>query len=635
MQENESYAVALRQRHKEVVDRLTSSHHGTIIQYYGDGTLSIFDHSLDAVQCALCMQREFLESPKIPLRIGINTGEILLGPDGVYGDTVNIASRIERMSVPGSVLISDRVFSEIHAAGGVQTKELGSFELKNVRYPVSIHAVIAEGVVIPDPVELQGKMGYKEKSILVLPFNNLSKDPQHDAFTDEMTEQIITALSQTEGIRVTSRTSSFAFKDKVFNLRHLHQELGVDYVLEGSIRIHGNKARITAQLIHAANDFHLWSETYQREVTDVFEVQDEIASNISIKLKASFQKNKMTGQQDQEEDASQPSDAFDHHQQGRFHWKQMQPGYLDTAIQHFRKALEIDATYYPAWPSLAVAYAYKGYYNQLMPAEAARFCQSCLDEAQRIDADHIRTHVASAFYHLFFTWDWRAVVRHIEASMHQQEQDGFLSQNTLQQLAGLYHMIAGRLDAAIECFKKALKPDPLSVNVQMELARAYLYKRDFGAALQTIDLVVRNKPDFIPAHEAKGWILFNAGQQREGIALFEASRKQSTFPVTGMAGLAYAYSRTSQAKRAREIREEMASLHQDLPRYAPHIDMAVAHLGAQEYKPMFSHLAQAAQIRMPSVLFLEANPIFDEIRRFKEYRELVKSIFGENQRPPL
>jgi adenylate cyclase len=184
MQSNEEKAILIRQRHKEVVDRLTSKHNGTIIQYYGDGTLSIFDHSIDAVECALSMQLEFKQSPEIPLRIGINCGDILLGPDGIYGDSVNIASRIERMSLPGSVLISSRVYDDIKTHQRIQTKELGQFELKNVRLPVTIYAVTNQGICVPDPQDLSGKVGFKEKSIIVLPFYNLSKDPDNDALTD-------------------------------------------------------------------------------------------------------------------------------------------------------------------------------------------------------------------------------------------------------------------------------------------------------------------------------------------------------------------------------------------------------------------------------------------------------------------
>src|SRR5687768_16523289 len=156
MQSNEEKAILLRQRHKEVVDRLTLKHKGTIIQYYGDEALSIFDCAADAVQCAMSMQLEFKNPPEIPLRIGINKGDILLGPDGIYGDSVNIASRIERMSVPGSVLISSNVFEEIKGHEAIHTKDLGQFELKNVRHPINIHAITNEGICVPDTKDLIG-----------------------------------------------------------------------------------------------------------------------------------------------------------------------------------------------------------------------------------------------------------------------------------------------------------------------------------------------------------------------------------------------------------------------------------------------------------------------------------------------
>lgn len=634
MQENEAHAIALRQRHKEVVDRLTKAYQGTIIQYYGDGTLSIFDSCLDAVQCAMSMQKEFHEAPHIPLRIGINSGEILLGPDGIYGDSVNIASRIERMSVPGSVLISERVFDEIRNHGEIQTRELGQFELKNVRQPVGIHAVVSEGVTVPDPGELAGKMGFKEKTILVLPFYNLSNDPDNESLCDEITEQVINALSQMEGLRVTSRTSSFTFKDKAVNLRQLHQELGIDNVLEGSVRKHGHKLRITAQLINAADDFQLWSETYHREEGDAFLVQDEIASMISNKLKASFQQNGFVVDTKEDEPYS-GTEANHQFQMGRLCWKQMQAGYLDQAIHHFKKALESDSRYFPAWAGLAMAYAYKGYNQQMLPEDASRFSLECLEEMDKINTSHPRAHLAWANYHLFYSHDWASAVDRLKMATQQQEQDSFLYQPVLHQAAGVYQLITGQKAKAIEAFKRGLKHDPQHLMLLMELTRAYLYDRQFKKALDTVDLIIRNRPDFNPAYKMKGWILFSMGRQREGIEAFQLCQANATLPISGMPGLVYAYARTSQSKLAEATKEKMLSLYQDLPMYAPYYDLALAHLGAQEYPAMFEQLQLAFEAGMPSMLFLEVNPIWDEIRRFNAYMDLIRKINGPVQRPPL
>jgi len=633
MQENESYAVEIRQRHKEVVDRLTQEYKGTIIQYYGDGTLTIFDHAIDAVQCALHMQREFLSPPQIPLRIGINSGDILLGPDGVYGDSVNIASRIERMSVPGSVLISDRVFDEIKNIDGIRTRELGQFELKNVRHPVGLHAMISDDITVPDPVELAGKRGFKEKSILVLPFFNLSRDPDSENFSDEITEQVIAALSQIEGLRVTSRTSSFTFKDKAVNLRQIHQELGVNNVLEGSVRKHGNKIRITAQLVNAADDFHLWSETYHREVSDVFQVQDEIAAMISNKLKASFIQNASFSKQESETQI--PEDAAGHFRKGLYYWKQMQPGYIDQAMNEYKKALEMDSNFFPAWTSLALAYAFKAFNNQMLSSTAAQCCKDCLEEAIRLNPDHSRTHTAWGLYHMFFSRDWSKAAHHIRQAMMHQDSDQFFFQASILHVVGIYQVSNRNFNEAIALYKKALKMDPLNLEVQLELARAYLYQRDFGKAIETVTAVLRTKPDMTQAHEALGWIRFHMGHQREGIESFELARSYAALTITGMAGLAYAYARTSQATLAEQTRQLLISYYQDLPMYSPHYSLALAHLGTLEYRVMFEHLEKAVEAGMPILIYLDTNPIWDEIKRFNQYQDIRMKIFGADQRPPL
>ena len=633
MQENETYAVQIRQRHKEVVDRLTEEYKGTIIQYYGDGTLSIFDHSIDAVQCALHMQKEFLAHPQIPLRIGINSGDVLLGPDGVYGDSVNIASRIERMSVPGSVLISDRVFEEIKNVVGIRTRELGQFELKNVRHPVGLHAVIGEDITVPDPVELAGKRGFKEKSILVLPFYNLSKDPDSESFSDEISEQVIAALSQIDGLRVTSRTSSFTFKDKAINLRQIHLELGVNHVLEGSVRKHGNKVRITAQLISAADDFHLWSETYHREVSDVFQVQDEIAAMISNKLKASFVQNAFSISQDVEQQVAE--DAAGHFRKGMYYLKQMQPGYIDQAMEEYKKALEMDANFFPAWPSLATAYAFKAFNNQLLPSIAAQCCKDSLEEAIRLNPDHSRTHAARGLYYMFFTWDWKEVASHIRQAMKHQDNDQFFYQASILHAAGMYLVSNRHFDEAITLYKKALKMDPLNLAIQLELSRVYMYQRDFPKANESINSILRTKPDLSQAQEALGWIRFSMGHQREGIEAFEQARSNAALTITGMSGLAYAYARTSQTALADRTKQLLHAYYQDLPSFLPYYSLALAHLGALEYKEMFEQLNKAVDAKMPILLYLEANPIWEEIKRFSAYQDIQRKIFGSDQRPPL
>ncbi len=635
MQKNEEHAVLLRQRHKEVVDRLTHDHHGTIIQYYGDGTLSIFDNSNDAVHCALSMQLEFNVPPQIPLRIGINAGDILLGPDGIYGDTVNIASRIERICVPGSILISARVFEEVKNNPAIRTKDLGQFELKNVRTPINLHAIVHEGLRLPEAQDLAGKIGFKEKSVMVLPFFNLSNDPENDFFSDGITEQIIYALSELEGLRVTSRTSSFTFKDKQVNLRQLHQDMGIDHVLEGSVRRHGKKVRINAQLINAADDFHLWSETYTREDEDVFKLQDEIASMIANKLKASFQQSYEKRIAIPDEEPNVQSDVYEFYHKGRYEWKQMNAGYIDRAIHFYKKSIEVDPDFYLAWPALAKAYAYKGYCNQTIPSEAAKACHEALINAQRLDSNHVRTQTAWALYHLFFTWDGSAACEHLELAGSKSDQENFILNNSVLHATGIQYMVKNNAERAVSVLRKAFKLDPLNLAIQMELARAYQYSRNFPKALDTLNHILDMRPDYLPAYEAKGWNLFLSGKQREGIEAFQHYQHQSALPVAGLAGLAYAYARTSRSKEANEMKELMMSVAQDMPTHLIHVDLALAHLGAQEYSAMFEQLHLAIKARIPSMIYLDADPVWDEVRRFNEYRTLRDEIVSVAQSSPL
>ena len=635
MQTNEDQAILIRQRHKEVVDRLTRQYNGTIIQYYGDGTLSIFDHSKDAVECALSMQQEFRKPPEIPLRIGINAGDIILGPDGIYGDSVNIASRIERMSLPGSVLISSRVFEEIRDMGKFQTKDLGQFELKNVRTPMNIHAVISEGIRVPDPEDLAGKLGYKEKSILVLPFYNLSKDPEDEFFSDGITEQIIYSLSELEGLRVTSRTSSFTFKDKQINLRQLHHDLGLDNVLEGSVRRQGKRVRITAQLINAADDFQLWSETYTREICDIFQLQDEIASMIANKLKASFQKTYSKRFTIPDQELNGASDVYEFYHKGRYEWKQMQTGYIDKSIHFFRKAIDADRNFFPAWPSLAEAYAYKGLYNLILPAEASQLCLECILESERLDPLHTRTQAVRALYHLFFDRDWHKVRHHIEMAGKHEDHENFNLFNSVLQISGIFQLVNNNIGQAVSLLQKALKLDPLNISILMDLARAYLYDRNEKKSVDTINQIIRGRPDYLPAHEFKGWVLFRMGRQREGIESFEYFRKHSSLPLSGLAGLSYAFARTLQTRQAIEMKEQLLAISNDIPGHLLHLDLAVAHLGAQEYPEMFEQLKLAVNEGMPAAMYLVVDPLWDEIRRFNEYRDLSAQIQGEIYSPPV
>ena len=212
MQRNEKKAAEQRARHRAVFQEQHEHYNGRILQYYGDGTLSVFNSAVNASECAIQIQRLLQEGDPLPLRIGLHIGDIVFDQTEVYGDGVNVASRIESLGVAGSVLISGSLNDELKNKESISTTSLGSFEFKNVSAPTEIFAISNTGMVVPKSSDLSGKLGKSRKSVAVMPFVNMSADADNEYFSDGMTEEIINALSKIESLKVTSRTSSFFFK---------------------------------------------------------------------------------------------------------------------------------------------------------------------------------------------------------------------------------------------------------------------------------------------------------------------------------------------------------------------------------------------------------------------------------------
>ena len=285
MQQNEAKALQVRNRHRDVFQKLHEQFSGEIMQYYGDGTLSIFTSAIEAVKCAVSIQRQLSTGETVvPLRIGLHIGDIVYNSTEIYGDGVNIASRVESMGIPGAILLSGKLNDELKNIQEISTLTLGFFNLKNISNPLELFAVSNDGICTPKPFQLRGMPTQPKKSIAVLPFVNMSSSSKNKYFCDGMTEEVINLLTKYQALKVTSRTSSFSYKNKNLPIAQIGQELDVSYILEGSIRKCGNKIRVTAQLIDVLNDSHYFSETFDRSLENTFTIQDELGALIVSKL---------------------------------------------------------------------------------------------------------------------------------------------------------------------------------------------------------------------------------------------------------------------------------------------------------------------------------------------------------------
>jgi len=278
---------ALRAVRAEVVDPLIAKNNGRIVKLMGDGLLIEFASAVDAVATAVAVQQampgwngERSEEARITFRVGVNLGDVVIDGDDIQGDGVNIAARLESLAAPGAVCISDAVHDQVRDRLDLVFDDLGAQQMKNIDRPVQVWQWSDGATAKPLPEDIVPRLPDKP-SIAVLPFDNMSGDPDQAYFADGITEDIITALSRSRELFVIARNSSFSYRGKSVDIRMVGKDLGVRFVLEGSVRRAGNRVRITAQLIEATTGNHVWAERYDRPVDDIFEVQDEITINVA------------------------------------------------------------------------------------------------------------------------------------------------------------------------------------------------------------------------------------------------------------------------------------------------------------------------------------------------------------------
>ncbi len=275
---------ALKERRKGILQPLVARHQGRIFKVTGDGVLVEFASAVNAVQCAVDLQQSMaaanagqVEDRQIVLRVGVNLGDVMIEGSDLYGDGVNIAVRLETIAEPGGIIVSGTAYDQVKNKIKAGFDDAGSQSLKNIAEPVRAYRVADTAAVAVSA----HKPGADKPSIAVLPFANMSGDPEQQYFSDGITEDIITELARYRSLFVIARNSSFQFRGPSVDMAAVRRRLGVRYIVEGSVRRSGNRLRVTAQLIDAATETHLWAERYDRDVRDVFAVQDEVARTLA------------------------------------------------------------------------------------------------------------------------------------------------------------------------------------------------------------------------------------------------------------------------------------------------------------------------------------------------------------------
>ena len=602
-----------------MLEAAVENHEGKILQNYGDGTLSIFNSAINSVNCAISIQQQLQLEPKVELRIGIHTGDVAMEEGSVFGDGVNLASRIESMAVPGGIFISEKVYDEIKNHENIKTRDLGFVELKNVKQPVHLFAIANNGIVVPSRDELKGKTKQPNNRLAVLPFVNMSADPENEYFSDGITEELLNALTKVDGLQVTSRTSAFAFKGKHDDVREIAIKLNVDKILEGSVRKAGNRVRITTQLINAADGYHIWSENYDRDLTDIFVVQDEISGIIANKLRENLSLSKQS-----EQLVIAPTkniEAYTLFLKGLYFRSKITPADMLKAIDLFEQAIKLEPGYAAAYAYIAGTYSYLGSTGQVRPEKAFKIVNEYSEKALQLDDTIAESHLAKANAHMFYKWNPKAAYESLQkaiqlAPAHSEAYDVF----------GLFHILIGKKEEAIKILEKASLNDPLAPHLNHMLAEAYIMNNQYDDALRISDRLLEMEPQMRVALETKGWCYGLKGDWHKAAEYFTEVHRLTNHPLKGLAPLGFAYGMLGEKEKTLDIIKKIEQRQIDEPNAVLDPDLMMVWWSLRDFDKTYYYLHKCIEQQMGPFNYMLELPMMKGVEEDPRIKALLDNV---------
>ena len=545
-------------------------------------------------------------------------GDVVHDEEGVFGDAVNVAARVQSLSVPGGVMISGKVFEEIKNHPGIKVEAFGEHDLKNVFNPISIFALANEGLSIPEQSYVREITGSHKNSVAVLPFANLSPNPENEYFSDGVTEEIINALVKVDGLQVPSRTSVFAYKNTKKDIREIGKELNVATILEGSVRQAGNKIRVTAQLINTTDGFHVWSESYDGETKDIFKVQDEIAKMIAEKLESNFE---MESESKLYEASTDSVVAYNHYLQGLFYWNKRTPESVQKAIKCYEKAIRKCITYTKAYSGLANCYSFLGSIGYLKGKEAFTRAEKYALKALELNDFRGGSYVALGFVDLLYNWNFERAEANFRKAITMEPN------NEEARLAlSMYYRVIGDLERMLHHTKVAVQVAPVSLPALLQLGQAYLLMERYDKALETFEKILELDPLFRAALE--GLALTYAAQEKYGKAMKAVKKymKQVDSDYKGGTQLGYIAALQGDRKTAEENIKVIAEREKSNPDLNLSLDYAVIFAALGDNDEAFKYLNKAVDEKLGSILLVKTmNPII-RLQNDPRYLQLLERI---------
>ncbi|MCZ6692395.1 MAG: hypothetical protein O6939_00695 [Bacteroidetes bacterium] len=662
MQGDEQMAISMVKRHQEVLEKYVNVHIGKVYQYYGDGSLSLFNSATEAVQCAIDIQNEFRNQLKIPLRIGINIGELLIEQDRIFGDGVNVASRIESLGQAGTVMYSENVYQKIKNNPSFRSTSLGEFELKNVAKPLEVFALSNDGFPVPLKNDISGKLkepvkhdtqkswkknvyiglsigvllfvvwmllrntniidrspqelAMKERSIMVLPFDNLSDTPGQQYIVSGIADELRSQLLSIRNLRVISRASSKYYKDKQISLKQLGEDLDVEYVLEGTVQRSADVIKINVQLSNVITDEVVWSSpSFQEKLEDIFLLQNEISQQIVNQLKI--------GLSDQEKNElikipTRNAEAYINYQKGQELIKRGggKIEELDSAIKLFERAIELDPEFSLAYVGLSDTYLEYVFWGR---NPANKILPKALDAAFKafeLDNDKVEIYAALGAIS-FYRYEVRKAKEYLEKAIE-------LSPNyhpPYEWLAWI-NVFENNHDKAIELFEKAYELEPLSTKYLGDQGHALYYLHLYDRGMDFINNGLQKYPNNDHLLWLQGFLYVAQEKYTEAITTF---RKRAAGTNTNWM-LGYAYAMAGKKAEAEEILK--INLEKRKNQYVPSFMIATIYMGLGDKEKTLEWLERDWEEGGQGLMFwgLKTDKLFDPVRDDPRFQTLLNKI---------
>jgi serine/threonine-protein kinase len=487
---------------------------------------------------------------------------------------------------------------------------------KNIQWIAATVTVVLISIVIYIFYPKTTSILTNNKTIAVLPFNNLSGDQEDEYFSDGIMEDILIQLSKIADLNVISRTTMIQYKDTKKSLKEIGKELNAGVVLEGSVRHSGNRIRIASQLIDAETDRHLWAETYDREMKDVFAIQSDVAKEIASALKAKFspeEKKRIEKKQ------TENTNAYQLFLKGRYHWNRRTSADLQTALNYYNQAITIDTNYALAYAGLASVYVTLPQYSERKSREIYSKAETLANKALELDTTLAEAHAVLGLVKTHYVWDWQGAESEYKKAIELNP-----SYPTTHQWYSIQLRYLGRFEESLAEIKRADELDPLSLIIGANIGLTYHWMRQYDKAIDQLHKTIALDPNFPSAHINLGSVYAAQGKFDKAITEFQKVRSLTVNSPFGLSHLGYAYARAGKKKEASRVLNELFEFSKH--GYSVSIHIAFVYYGLGDKDKAFDWLEKAYKERAIWLLYLKSEPLLDDLRSDPRYIALLKKI---------